>query len=225
MLHTGTCVFQGGAMRGQDDIDALQKLVSSYIKKVRKTRGWSMTETGRQIGSSKTTIARNENPPANYRYVMSTTTLRKLAQASGIALPKQLLDHSDMNGQRAGFAEDDVAPYEGAAPGKGTACQNPNKSDWIVHSRALELAGYVPGDIVTIDQSLAPRDGDIVIAQIYDDLLGTSETVMRRYQEGSRQPFLMAAATDQALMAREPDYVDNERVKVMGVIVRAVRTR
>jgi transcriptional regulator with XRE-family HTH domain len=36
---------------------------------------------------------------------------------------------------------------------------------WQLRTRALELAGYLPGDIVVVDRNLEPRPGDVVVAQ------------------------------------------------------------
>ncbi|MDE2579986.1 MAG: hypothetical protein KGL46_14375, partial [Hyphomicrobiales bacterium] len=91
---------------------------------------------------------------------------------------------------------------------------------WRIENRALELAGYIPGDIVLIDQAAAARDGDTVIAQIYDFDIGDARTRIRRYDG-----VYLTTATMDAALAERPLPVDGERVVIVGRIVRMFRNR
>lgn len=120
-----------------------------------------------------------------------------------------------------GFHEGDAVPYD--APDDADALlapQNANQSVWTVRNRALELAGYLPGDLVLLDQAAAARPGDVVMAQIYDFARGTAETRLRRY-DGL---FLSVRTLDPALVDERPIAADGERAIIMGRIVRMVRT-
>lgn len=87
---------------------------------------------------------------------------------------------------------------------------------WVLKTRALELAGYLPGDVVLVDLNAEPEDGDAVVAQHYD--LQT-ETVFRIYQK----PYLLAVAVDR--MPRPPLVVDDRRVLIRGVVIGMFRQR
>lgn len=87
---------------------------------------------------------------------------------------------------------------------------------WTLKTRALELAGYLPGDVVLVDLNAEPEDGDVVLAQHYD--LKT-ETIFRLYNK----PYLVAAAVDR--VPRPPLLVDDRRVMIRGVIVASFRQR
>jgi transcriptional regulator with XRE-family HTH domain len=95
---------------------------------------------------------------------------------------------------------------------KGQAGLDP----WMLKTRALELAGYLPGDVVLVDVNAEPEEGDAVVAQHFD--LNT-ETVFRLYQK----PYLVAAAVDR--VARPPLVVDDRRVMIRGVIIASFRQR
>lgn len=92
----------------------------------------------------------------------------------------------------------------------------PGLDPWVLKTRALELAGYLPGDVVLVDLNAEPEDGDAVVAQHYD--LRT-ETVFRIYQK----PYLVAAAVDR--VTRPPLVVDDRRVMIRGVIIATFRQR
>lgn len=204
-------------MPPHDDIAATQAAVSRYIKQVRRTRGWSQTKTAKVAGVSKTTIGRNENPPEDYTYVMSTTTLRRLAQGSGIKLPPELHD-VDAGGMARGFAEPEVVEiFQEDAPPE-LEISSPDQTVWEVHGRGLEMLGYMPGDMVLVDRSVRASEGDAVCAQLVDDMRGTAETVFRVW----RPPYLMTETWHQdakkAPLPVNPDCI-------VGPVVRSLRVR
>jgi len=92
----------------------------------------------------------------------------------------------------------------------------PGVDPWVMKSRALEHAGYLPGDILIVDLNAKPQDGDAVCAQIYDRN-GKTETAFRIYE----YPFLIAASADPDL--RRPVLVDNERASIRGVVMASIR--
>lgn len=91
---------------------------------------------------------------------------------------------------------------------------------WRLASRAIEAAGYLPGDILVVDLNLGPRAGDVVCAQLYDWNGAKAETVFRIWEPPG---YLVAATTDPKL--RRIFVVDNENVAVKGVVVATIRPR
>ena len=89
---------------------------------------------------------------------------------------------------------------------------------WTLQSAALDLAGYLPGDILMVDLNADPEDGDIVCAQSYDRL-GRAETIFRRFQK----PFLTALSTQSNSF--RPLIVDEDRVVIRGVVIATLRPR
>jgi hypothetical protein len=96
----------------------------------------------------------------------------------------------------------------------------PRVDAWRLKTMALEEAGYLPGDIVfveNLEDGQAPRPQDAVCAQIVDYQHGAAETVWRVYDP----PYLVGAATDRT--AYKPLAVDGERVKIVGIIRESYR--
>jgi SOS-response transcriptional repressor LexA len=94
-----------------------------------------------------------------------------------------------------------------------------NLDPWTLKSRALESAGYLPGDILLVALGETPVAGDIVCAQIYDWNAGKAQTVFRLFQP----PYLIAATTEASLL--RPHVVDDEKVVIKGVVMNSLRGR
>ncbi len=128
-----------------------------------------------------------------------------------------------------GFGESDAAPFL-PAPDMGAAArsqleiigrtfgQRPGVDVWQVKSRTLELAGFLPGDMMLVDtfatERLAP--GDIVVAQVYSRT--GAKTVLRRWLP----PVLVAATMDKS--DEQVFVVDNDNVSIRGKVMAQWRT-
>jgi SOS-response transcriptional repressor LexA len=88
---------------------------------------------------------------------------------------------------------------------------------WTLRSRALEVAGYLPGDVLIVDLNARPDDGDVVCAQVYER--DNAETLFRIYEA----PYLQAATYQRGLF--KPLLVDGRRVVLRGVVVASIRPR
>jgi transcriptional regulator with XRE-family HTH domain len=119
-----------------------------------------------------------------------------------------------------GLSENDIQQVYQAPAFHQAAPDNPNQSTWLVKNRALELAGYLPGDYLLIDQSITPRHEDIVCANVAKIDEAGAETKFRLY----RPPFLLTRTLDKN-SDDMPLYVDGERVVIMGVVIKSVRIR
>jgi hypothetical protein len=89
----------------------------------------------------------------------------------------------------------------------------------VLGSRALECAGYLPGDVLIIDRNTEAKPGDIVCARIFNWQGSGSELIFRVWEP----PFLQSATFDPAL--RQIFTVDNDLVLIEGVVVFSVRRR
>ena len=192
----------------QDDPrDQVQANTREWIKKVLERRGWTPNRLAKEAGVSPATIFRALNDD---RFVTSTTTLEKIAAAAGVPSPMQ---------SGTGFAEPDgITLVASQLPAILTPVLN--QVPWELRTRAAELAGYLPGDVLLVDPDVAPASGDLVCAQVYNFQNGTAETVFRIFEP----PYLIARTMDPSITAK-PLLVDDERVKIWGVAVRSLRTR
>lgn len=184
---------------------------------------WLLQKTGRTDAS----LAKEAGLASNYLY-------RKRAEGTvlGATQIRMLSEHYDLPGPDtyllpgAAGLSDEATPYV-AATGDDASRKlvdaavegRVNAAAWVLKTRALEDAGFLPGDIVISDRSELPQAGDAVVAQVVDLRSGSTETVFRVLEA----PYLVAASADPAL--RKPLLIDNERVIVMGTITHSIRTR
>lgn len=92
-------------------------------------------------------------------------------------------------------------------------------TEWTLQSRALEHAGYMPGDLLIVDINTEPKPGDVVCAQIYDWARSKSDTIFRLWEP----PYLAPATSDPRL--RKIFIVDNETTVIRGTVVASARGR
>jgi len=194
--------------------EAAREIVVRFINDIRS-----------RFGVEVPAIAARTQPPMSpstlyrwldtaYEFNPSETKLRAIARAFGVAPP-------NLNDPDAPFALTDHAQEEMESGDHFEGVESgPNQGCWRIHSRALELAGLLPGDVVLADQTVTPVRGDIVVAQIVDLQTGIAKTRLRQYQP----PYLMTMTMDAASF-EQPQFVDNEKVTIWGTVVKTVRLR
>jgi len=170
-----------------------QQRVRLYLQAVLTETGWSAPELARRAGISRSTLHRALTEDT---FTTSTTTLEKIARASGINLP----------GTRAATTARELLPDENVT-GDQLA---PHQSWQRVTTDLLVRAGIMPGDILLLDAQATPRQGDIVEAEIVT--AAGAHTALRLYDA----PYLVtrAAGDDE-----KPVLVDGERVMIRAVVV------
>lgn len=224
MLHTSGAIY--GTPRVQqpsvndDDTNVDQAIVSSWLKSIRDsyTPPLSKNEFARRAGVSKNTIDRGLEPKPGYSYVTSLKTLQRIARNMGVPLPEEIA-LVPSNSRALGFHEPGIARYDGPLV-SSDELDHADQSHWEVKDRTLELAGFIPGDIITVDRRVVPGAGDIVIVQLIDLMRGAAETVLRRY----RPPYVVTATADPQLEDL-PRLVDNNTVAISGTVIRRVWAR
>lgn len=87
---------------------------------------------------------------------------------------------------------------------------------WLLHTRALELEGYMPGDIVLVDLKASPEPGDAVYATV-QERAGKPEPIMRQYQPAGPVDLLVPRTSDPRAPAAL--VVDRNRVVIRGVLL------
>jgi hypothetical protein len=125
----------------------------------------------------------------------------------------------DPPGEAAGFAEGDAAPFDGDLPAMEGRTPHA-RGRWRITSRALDLAGILPGDIVEFDlKELQPPRGTVVVAQVYRPDRPGADTMLRIYDP----PVLLVRTTDPSIDARP--VAIGERAVVMGSFLWLFRER
>ena len=191
----------------------------TYLASVMERTGWNQTELAQRAGLDPSTLSRFLSG-GREGHALRQGTIRKIELASGLAASGGIVAPAAQ-----GFAESEASPFEVstqspfnaiiAALGQGRM----NFDPWTLQSRALEGAGYRPGDILLVALDETPTMGDVVCAQIYDWTKGRAETIFRIFQP----PYLIAATGDPQLM--RPHLVDDGAVIIKGVVLHSLRGR
>ncbi len=210
----------------QDITKATRQATREWLMFVRQKTGKSYTYIAREAGIATSTLTRHVNDP-DYPHTLSTQTIAKIASKFGVSPPNAFDVTAEPNsGHGSGFSESEAVPYEPKGRGSDIRAAvdaliaNRRGCDpWELRTRALELAGYLPGDIVIVDLNETPRTGDVVCAQVYDWERGGAETIWRIYEE----PYLVAASGER--LHRRPLLVDRRNVVVKGVVRGLFRER
>lgn len=198
--------------------DDARRVVRDWLHLIRERTGWSWSKIATAAGVARSTVTNAANDP-DYPNVMGTTTITKISRATGI--PPPVLP-TGLDDRAAGLAEPEAVPYRIAGTSHDALIEaytaaSASLVPWELRTRALELAGYLPGDIVILDMNARPADGDVVCAQVYDFAASQAKTIWRRYQA----PYLLAASTETELPVR----ADDKTAAIKGVVVLSIRPR
>ena len=192
-----------------------------YIARVLARTGWNQTELAQRAGLDPSTRSRFMGG-ARPGHALRPSTLAKIASISGLAPDAEV---SEAPPAAPGFAESEATPLAVAAETPLAAIiamlaeGHANIDPWTLASRALEGAGYLPGDILLVALGETPAAGDVVCAQVYDWTKGKAETLFRIFEP----PYLVAATGDPRLM--RPHLVDDGAVIIKGVVIHSLRGR
>jgi transcriptional regulator with XRE-family HTH domain len=193
----------------------------AYVIRVMARTGWNQTDLAQRAGLDPSTLSRFLSGHRPGR-ALRASTIRKIEAITGIAFTG---GDEPAGPAGSGFAEAEAEPL--AVPSQGPLQEivaalsrgRVNIDPWTLKSRALDGAGFRPGDILLVALGETPVAGDVVCAQIYDWAKGKAETVFRLFQP----PYLVAATSEAGLL--RPFVVDDSRVIVKGVVVNAIRGR
>ncbi len=189
----------------------------SFVLDVLSRTGWSQSDLAHRAGLDPSTLSRFLSAGGEGR-ALRPATLARIERATGLSFA------GDLAPADGGFAEAEALPLADTTASVSTAVAalsagRGNVDAWKLASRALEMAGYRPGDIVLVALDEEPVPGDVVCAQIYDWARGQAETVFRLYQP----PYLVAATADPALL--RPHAVSDNGVAIKGVVIHTLRPR
>lgn len=205
-------------LRAADVVENVRRQQLDWVHANLKILNWNPTRASREAGISQSTLSKFLNDTANMAR-LETNSVEKLKAV--FPLPPY---QTAPNPVARGFAEAEAEPFTASGDDHVTAAVDAIRSGrngivaWSLQSRALEVAGYLPGDVMLVDLNAQPQDGDAVCAQVYDRS-GNAETVFRIY-EG---PYLQAATYARNLF--KPLLIDGDRVLVRGVVVTSIRPR
>lgn len=199
-------------------VENIRRQQLDWLDFVLRAKGWKVAELSRRTKINASTFAKFRNDPEN-KARLEPSTIMLIEEASGIKAYE-----NSVHGKPRGLAESESSRYEAepldVVDGAVKAMQSDRNGmdPWVLRSRCLEAAGYLPGDVLMVDLNARPQAGDIVCAQVYDRA-GQADTVFRILED----PFLVASTLDRTLV--KPLLIDNDRVVVRGVVVASFRER
>ena len=204
--------------RSKEQVE-VQTRQRAWLGEVLTTTKLKPSQLADQAGVSDTTLTRLLNNP-EYKGTLSQITIDRIKETFNVPGPEEYA-----SSRRAvfGFSEAerlDVRRLVQQELGRiVTAILHGRQhvEPWRLRTSALEMAGYLPGDVVFVDHGAEARPHDAVCAQVTDFNRGAAETIWRLFDP----PFLVAASHERA--AYKPLLIDNERVQVRGVIVDSYR--
>lgn len=199
-------------------MENLRRQQLDWLDFVLRTKRWRMADLSRETALNASTFSKFKNDPEN-RKTLEPATVSRIEEASGIRA-YELTPYP----KPRGLAETESRRYDAEPVSVVSAAVRALTGDsngidaWLLKSRCLETAGYLPGDVLIVNLNMRPQAGDVVCAQVYDRG-GAVETVFRIFED----PFLVAATYDPSLF--KPWLVDNDRVVIRGVVVASFRER
>lgn len=215
-FNTSARDFASGAVQTERK-QTTKLVIKDWLERAQAAVGKKPTPFAKHVGLAPQTIFRALDPEDPS--LLSTDNIDKIVKATGLP-PPQLSTHTNGSAIIRGFAEPEMVQLAAPEIPKGLRPNSPNQSVWRLNTRGLELLGYLPGDLVLLDQEAPPANGDAVCAQIIDQYRGTAETVFRVFDP----PYLTTETWDRK-SRQKPLLIDNERVAVIGTITALLRLR
>lgn len=188
----------------------------TWLRAVLEQSGMSAAALAAKAGISGPTITVFLNNP-EAKHALSARTVSAIEAATGMRFGP--------DPRPVGFRQSEAAPWDARRAGTEldflkSAVEKANGVDpWVLRSRALETAGYMPGDIMVVDLNRDARPGDVVCARLHDWARSRAELVFRLWEP----PYLVPATMDASLRKVFP--VDNETTVIKGVVTASIRPR
>lgn len=193
----------------------------SFVQQVLRRTGWSQTDLAKRAGLDPSTLSRFLSS-TRAGQSLRASTLRRIEAVTGLSFAADPLEQSTA---ASGFSEAEATLLPQQPDSLTTLIlqqvggESANVDAWHLNSRALELAGHRPGDILFVKLGETPLKGDVVCAQIYDWTKNRAETVFRLFSP----PYLVSATTETTLLA--PYAMSDDNVVIKGVVLHSLRNR
>lgn len=189
----------------------------AFVRRALALTGWSQTVLAKRAGLDPSTLSHFLSSE-RAEHALRPSTITRIAEVTGLLVepePEEALDVFLEEAVPVSIQPDSII-HE--VLGKLQE-KHPAVDAWTLRTRALELAGYLPGDVLFVSLKETPLAGDVVCGQIYDWAAKRALTVFRLFHP----PYLVASCADPSLV--KPIALEGDQVSVKGVVVGSYRPR
>lgn len=176
--------------------------LKAWLRNLARSQGVSLSEIAREAGAAVTTVTRFVNDDS-WKHTLTNATIAKIEKRWQSEAPRapgladagtaEFITRPDIKGQAQGSAEVVMVPDD-----------------------ALNMRGFLRGDLCYVDTAAHPQRGDVVLAEIR-----TPHRKGHRVLLTYDAPYLRGHSTDWELA--RPVLIDADRVRILGVAVRQAR--
>jgi hypothetical protein len=185
-------------------VNSDDEAVRRWLERVIKATGLKATPLARAAGLSPSTLIRALDP--NSQTTLERRSIVKIMSAFGVGGP---------DAASVAKPDPDLLVVDTASTTPLAAQQFRRR----VTSRALELAGLLPGDDVVFDPDEQPRPLDIVVVAAFSG--DNQPAVLLRLFD---PPYAITRSMDETVTTK-PLLIDNERARITAVAIRFERSR
>ncbi|PWE50059.1 hypothetical protein DEM26_08905 [Thioclava sp. NG1] len=198
-----------------------------WFKQQQKRVGVTAEDIARHLGRDRSVVSKIYTGQRS----MTLDFARKFAEVLDVPLA-EVLERAgvgtgvELKSMAPGISEGDAVPW---SPKENDRRRTPTIAEafgasagvdiWRVQTGSMALQGYMPGDYMLVDTHQAERakNGDVVVAQIFDNAKNRAVTVLRRLET----PVLVAASMEPG--DRRVHVVDGINVVVRGKVIASWR--
>lgn len=202
--------------------DETREIIARYLSSLPAQTGKKLSAIARELGMAASTLTNPVNRPEEVKSLTSMTTLLRVSRHTGVPLPTDLMGST----VPSGFREEEARAYTPGDAGNARldklikefkAGRAGIVEPWTLNTSALRDFGYLPGDIVILDQNLQPFEGDIVAIQWIDKPSKKTLTLWRKY----RKPYYIASSSEDPISLP----IDERHADAVGVVIATFRGR
>jgi transcriptional regulator with XRE-family HTH domain len=189
----------------------------AFVRRALALTGWSQTVLAKRAGLDPSTLSHFLSSERG-EHSLRPATIASIAEVTGLLVDPEPAEALDVFLEEAVPADLQTDSFVRVMV---TKLQEKHLSidAWTLRTRALELAGYLPGDVLFVSLKETPLAGDVVCGQIYDWSAKRAVTVFRLFHP----PFLVASSADPTLV--KPIALEGDAVSVKGVVIGTYRPR
>ncbi len=194
-------------------VDTIRQKHLDWVRSILASKNWKQHRLAVEAGLSPSALNKFFNDPTDTR-TLNSYSIEKIETATGVPLTVRGAPLERAQTREGG----EIVQVSSGSELVAAAKEGKNGVDaWEIRARVLELAGYIPGDILVVDENATPQPGDVVVAQQFDRN-GEAETIVRIFETS----FLVAATMDPAYLS---PILINKDIQVRGVVIASIRSR